>query len=131
MCPDRSDGRSDGRVVTTMPVVELWDASGPLGARRGPRVGDPDIRALLEGVRLVQFVVADAVGAPLRWIPLAEARAFWRYEVRPRIVRADAAWPEPEAYPGRYCFVATRWTSEAPQAVPLVLLERHPPRAPR
>ena len=120
---------AERRVVLSIPLTELWDAAGPVAARRGPRVGDPDIRAMLEGVRVVQFVVADAVGAPLRWIPLAEARAFWRYEVRPRIVRADAAWPEPEAYPGRYCYVATRWTLEAPDTLPLVLLERHSARA--
>ena len=71
--------RPDQRVVTEIPLAELWDASGPVPARRGPRLGDPDIRALLRGAGLVQFVVADAVGAPLRWIPPAETRAFWRY----------------------------------------------------
>lgn len=113
------------RVVTSIPVMELWDASGPIAARRGPRVGDPDLRALLEGARLVQFVVADAVGAPLRWIPLAETRAFWRYEVRPRIVLADAVRFECEQYPGRYCYAATVWTRDGSDPVPLVLLERH------
>jgi hypothetical protein len=117
--------RPDQRVVTTIPLAELWDASGPVAARRGSRVGDPDLRALLEGAGRVQFVVADAVGAPLRWIPLEDARAFWRHEVRPRIVRADAARFECERYPGRYCYAATRWTREGPDPVPLVLLERH------
>jgi hypothetical protein len=116
---------ADRHVVTAIPLVEIWDASGPVAARRGPRVGDPDIRRLLQGARLVQFVVADAVGAPLRWVPPAEARAFWRFEVRPRIVLADAARLDPDAYPGRYCYVATRWTREEPESLPLVLLERH------
>ena len=113
------------RVVTALPLTEIWDASGPIAARRGPRVGDVDIRAMLRGTRLVQFVVADAIGAPLRWVPLAEARAFWRFEVRPRIVLADAVRLEAESYPGGYCYVATTWTREVPDAVPLVLLERH------
>ena len=119
------------RVVTTLPLTELWDASGPVAARRGLRVGDPDIRAMLQGTRLVQFVVA-ARGAPLRWVPLAEARAFWRFEVRPRIVLADAVRFDGEAYPGRYCYVATRWAREGaegpegPEGPPLVVLERHP-----
>jgi hypothetical protein len=117
--------RLDQRVVTSIPLAELWNASGPVAARRGPRVGDPDIRALLEGAGLVQFVVADAVGAPLRWIALADTRAFWRYEVRPRIVLADAVRFECEQYPGRYCYVATRWARDEPDAVPLVLLERY------
>jgi hypothetical protein len=117
---------ADERVVTAIPLAEIWDAAGPIAARRGPRLGDPDIRILLQGTRLVQFVVADAVGAPLRWVPLAEARAFWRFEVRPRIVLADAVRFDAESYPGRYCYVATRWTREAPEDVPLVLLERRP-----
>lgn len=114
-------------MVTTIPLAELWDASGPVAARRGRRVGDPDIRRWLQGTGLVRFVVADAVGAPLRWIPLAETRAFWRYEVRPRIVMADATRFEYEQYPGRYCFVATVWEPEgdALDSPPLVLLERH------
>jgi hypothetical protein len=58
--------KPDQRVVTEIPLAELWDASGPVVARRGPRLGDPEIRALLQGAGLVQFVVADAVGAPLR-----------------------------------------------------------------
>ena len=114
------------RVVAAIPLAEIWDAAGPIAARRGPRVGDPDIRAMLQGTRLVQFVVADAAGAPLRWVPLAEARTFWRFEVRPRIVLADATRFDAESYPGRYCYAATRWTREEPDAPPLVLLERHP-----
>jgi hypothetical protein len=116
---------ADRRVVAAMPLVELWDEGGPIAARRGPRLGDPDLRRLLEGRSLVQFVVADAAGAPLRWVPPADARAFWRFEVRPRIVPADATAFDAAAYPGRYCYAATRWTREGPEALPLVLLERH------
>ena len=112
-------------VPSSLPITELADASGPVAAQRGPRVGDPDLRALMQGTRQVQFVVADGAGVPLRWIPLAETRAFWRYEVKPRIVLADAVRFEPDVYPGRYCYVATQWTREPPDAVPLVLLERY------
>jgi hypothetical protein len=117
--------RPDQRVVTTMPLTEIWDSAGPIPARRGPRIGDPEIRALLQRVGPVQFVVADAVGAPLRWVPVAETRAFWRFEVRPRIVLADAVRFDCDSYPGRYCYVATAWTRDAPDSLPLVLLERH------
>jgi hypothetical protein len=115
----------DQRVVTTLPLAELWDADGPIAARRGPRVGDPEIRALLRRAAPVQFVVAGAIGSPPYWVPVAEASAFWRVEVRPRIVPADTARFDHESYPGRYCYVATAWTREAPDAPPLVLLERH------
>jgi hypothetical protein len=64
-------------------------------------------------------------------VPLEEARAFWMHEVRPRIVLADATRFEGEAYPGRYCYVATRWTrdaqdtGDASNAAPIVLVERY------
>ena len=118
--------KPEQRVVTTFPLAELWDVAGPIVARRGPRVGDPDIRRLLGHRSAVQFVVADADGRPLRWVPLAEAHAFWRVEVQPRIVPADAVRFDHDAYPGRYCYVATRWTRDEPGSPPLVLLERHP-----
>jgi hypothetical protein len=117
--------RLDQRVVTTIPLTELWDSAGPIAARRGLRVGDPKIRALLQRTGPVQFVVADAIGRPLRWVPLEEARTFWRFEVRPRIVPADAVRFDCESYPGRYCYVATEWVREAPDSQPLVLFERY------
>ena len=117
--------RRDQRVVTALPLAELWDSAGPVAARRGARIGDPDIRGLFRGAGLVQFVVAAADGTPPRWVPLAEARRFWMHEVRPRIVPADAVHFDYESYPGRYCYVATAWTREAPAPSPLVLLERY------
>jgi hypothetical protein len=117
--------RPDRRVVSSLPLAELWDSAGPIAARRGPRVGDPDIRALFRGAEAVQFVVADADGTPPRWVPVAEARGFWMLEVRPRIVPADAVRFDYDAYPGRYCYVATAWTREAEASSPLVLLERY------
>ena len=113
------------RVVTSLPLSELWDATGPIAARRGPRVGDPEIRALFRGKAPVQFVVAEADGTPPRWVPLAESRGFWMLELRPRIVPADAVRFEADAYPGRYCYVATAWTLEGERAAPLVLVERY------
>lgn len=115
----------DLRVVTTLPLTELRDAAGPIMAQRGPRVGDPDVRKLLGHRSPVQFVVADADGRPLWWVPVAEAHAFWRVEVRPRIVPSDAVRFDHDSYPGRSCYVATAWTREGHESVPLVLLERY------
>jgi hypothetical protein len=117
--------RPDRRVVSSLPLAELWDSAGPIAARRGPRVGDPDIRALFRGAEAVQFVVADADGTPPRWVPVAEARGFWMLEVRPRIVPADAVRFDYDLYPGCYCYVATHWTRDAQGASPIVLLERY------
>jgi hypothetical protein len=40
-------------------------------------------------------------------------------------VPADAVRYDSDAYPGRYCYVATAWTRGAEESSPLVLLERY------
>ena len=121
--------RPDERKRTSLPLAELRDSTGPIAARRGARVGDPEIRALFRRPEAVQFVVADADGTPPRWVPVAEARRFWMHEVRPRIVPADAKHFDYDAYPGRYCYAASLWTREGQDPSPLVLLERYHERA--
>jgi hypothetical protein len=51
------------RIVTRMPLTELWTSEGPLVARRGERAAAAEIEPLLQGG--ASFVVAD-VGKPLR-----------------------------------------------------------------
>src|SRR5438876_10195234 len=96
--------RPDQRVVTTLPLSELSDVTGPVPARRGRRLGTPEITQLLRAGP-VQFVVANL--GPLRWVPIAEAYSFWKAEVKPRVVRAEAEKFSHEDYPGAYCYVAS------------------------
>jgi hypothetical protein len=74
--------RPQKRVVTKMPLTEIWDDSGTLS---GGRIRDLDQSGLRELVLSgsVQFVVADP-GLKLNWIPAEECFDFWK-TVRPRI----------------------------------------------
>jgi hypothetical protein len=58
--------RADERVVTKIPLTELWDASGTLV---GHRISDLSENSLVELMRSgsMQFVVADC-GLKLDWI---------------------------------------------------------------
>ena len=107
------------RIITQLPLAQLWTGEGPVGASRGRTVGEAELAALLRRGPL-RFVVADVGKAP-HWRTEADCFAFWKSEVRPRLVRADATSWRLEDYPGEYCYRASEWTG-AP-GTPIVVLE--------
>jgi len=108
------------RVVTHMPLSDLWSQTGPLKAHRLKSVGREEITQLLRDGST--FVVAD-VGHPLRWIPEQDRFTFWKSEVEGHLVPAEVNGFCPEAYPGEYCYVASKW--HAIGSKPIVVLEKH------
>lgn len=111
---------SQYRVVTSVPLVELWDSSGTLDAFRVGNLGETDIVALLRDGS--SFVVAD-VGQPLRWISESERFAFWKSEVKCRLVPPDADGFSLDDYPTQYCYVATVWRCMPSTTV--IVLDKH------
>ena len=85
------------RVVTQLPLQELWRASG-----------------------FVQFVVVDAGAAP-QWIPASECFNFWKTEVKPHLASEDRI--SLQDFPGEYCYFASKWDSVEPSA-PIIVLEK-------
>ena len=74
------------RIVTQMPLSDLWKDAGLINAHRHGRVGRDDISKLLRDGST--FVVAD-LGHPLRWIPEQDRSTFWKAEVQDHLVPAD------------------------------------------
>ena len=72
--------RPDQRIVTKMPLTELWDDGGTLAGERVRNLDQADLVDLLRSGP-VQFLVADA-GLKLRWIPTPQRCEFWK-SVRP------------------------------------------------
>ena len=107
------------RIVTCLPLAELWNSEGLLDVRPDERVGAAEIELLLGGD--ASFVVAD-VGKPLRWISVVD-RSFWKTEVKSRLVARDADRFSLDDYPDSYCYVATTWTGASP--VQIIVLEIH------
>jgi hypothetical protein len=111
--------RPDQRIVTKIPLTELWDESGTL---TGQRVRYLDVSNLTELLRAgpVQFLVAEA-GLKLRWIPTQQRFEFWK-TVRPQI--AD---PVKRIYlkqfPNETAYIASEWAGRTGEC--LILLERH------
>jgi hypothetical protein len=111
---------STQRIVTCMPLTELWNNKGQLDAGRAENVGETDIVQLLRDGS--SFVVAE-VGQPLRWISESDRFAFWKAEVKCRLVAPDADGFHPDDYPGNYCYVAAMWKGASSASV--VVLEKH------
>ena len=108
------------RIVTSMPLSHLWGKEGQLEAQRVRRVGNDEISELMRNGST--FVVAD-VGHPLRWIPEQDRFAFWKAEVKGRLVPPHADRFCLEAYPNEYCYVASVWRCAGSKSV--IVLEKH------
>ena len=109
------------RSVTTLPLEEVWDASGALPLTGGDHLDRPAIESLLRA-GVVKLVLADK-GHPLEWVPPAKRRAVWRREVSERLVG-----PNQKAFlddfNDAYFYRAQAWTDDK-GAVSVVVFERH------
>lgn len=105
------------RIVTRLPLGELWDDAGHVVAERQRDLVAADIAGLLR-LGPVRFVVAD-IGHPLRWVPIADCFRFWKDEVKSRV--GDPAGSSLDDFPGGYSYFAAEWVpADGP---PVVLLE--------
>lgn len=111
------------RVVTRIPLMELWTDRGPLPATRGRWLGADDVRDLLRAGP-VRLVIAD-VGHRLVWVADADRFAVWKEEVRSHLVDPRERGFRLEDFPGRYAYLASEWYPDAPGSAPIVSLEKH------
>lgn len=104
------------RLVTQTPLTELWNAQGPVQAKRGRFLNPEEIKSILR-TGPVRFVVVD-IGGHLRWISSDDCFEFWK-TVKPNIAKEDRFFLED--YPGEFAYVATEWKCESGEAI--ILLE--------
>jgi hypothetical protein len=108
------------RIVTHLPLRELWRDNGFISNSRGRSLTKNDITEFLRA-GLVQFVVAD-VGTPFEWIQLQGCHQFWKDEVKPHLAANSRAVLD--GLPGGYCYFACQWDTEV-EEIPIVVLEKH------
>jgi hypothetical protein len=108
------------RVVTELPLRELWNASGNLhDARCIGNIGVSEITELLRQGPL-WFVVAD-VGHRLEWVDLSECYLLWKNEVKPHLANVEQG-VRLDQYPGEYAYFGKQWITQLPN--PVVVLEK-------
>jgi hypothetical protein len=113
--------KSSQRIVTRIPVEELWRDDGSSITLRGESLNADDITTLLH-ISPVEFVVAD-VGLPLCWVKGDDSYGFWKNEVKAHIAEPQGEWSL-DNFPESYYYIASQWKVDG-QLVPAVLLERH------
>ena len=106
------------RIVTQMPLTELWTSEGPIAAERGDSIGPERIAELLRAGR-VRLVIANC-GDPLRWTQTADLFSVWKREIKPRVVAPTGRFGLDD-FPGGYCYFASEWNDGS--GSPIVLLE--------
>jgi hypothetical protein len=107
------------KIVTQLPLRELWRDNGFTITSRARSVSESDITHLLRAGP-VQFVVAD-VGSPLQWIQLRDCHRFWTEEIKPHLAAGSRA--SLDEFPGSYCYFASQWNREA-EGTPIVVVEK-------
>ena len=107
------------KVITKLPLEELWDEKEILNARRISWLHASEIVEMMQAG--ANFVVAD-LGLRPRWVDPAHRFEFWKTEVKSRLAEPD----KPailERFSGEYCYFASRW--QLADGLPLIVLERH------
>lgn len=113
--------RPDQRIVTKLPLAELWDDQGTLTGGRIRSLHRSNLAELLRSGP-VQFVMADC-GSNLEWIPMDERFAFWK-RIQQQIADLDPHQPiRLEQFPNETPYTASQWCGRAGECV--VLLEKH------
>ena len=106
------------KIITQLPLEELWNEKGDLNAQRV--LTGLNAAGVIEMIKAgATFVVANG-GQPPRWIDPAHRFEFWKSEVKPRLADYD----QPiflERYLGEYCYIASKW--RLPDGLSVVVLE--------
>jgi len=115
--------RPNQRVVTRLPLTELWDARGTLRIERRRAVGRERVTELLRNGR-VRFVLANC-GDPLKWIPPDDNYRFWKEDVKRHLIEPEDVERglRLEGWPDESVIVGTEWGEG--DGYNVILLEIH------
>jgi hypothetical protein len=109
------------RVVTEIPIKEIWDKDGTIEATRDSYLSADELRDMLRKFP-VEFIIAN-VGEHLKSIPVHMCYEYWKSEVKEHLVSAPEKPFRLEDFPGEYAYVASEWSGEI--QTPIVLLEKY------
>ena len=114
--------KSEQRIVTKLPLVELWDEGGTFTAGRIRNLDQDNISEVLRAGS-VRFVVADS-GLPLNWIPTQHRFDFWK-TVQSQIAHSSRPILL-ELFLNKTAYTAAEWRGRGGECV--ILLEKTPLR---
>jgi hypothetical protein len=107
------------KIISQLPLKELWDDNGVLDSQKLRDLSATDIRQLLS-TGTVRFVIAN-IGAKPEWIPENRCYQFWKDRVLPHLADSEKR-VDLNDYPEQYCYFASEWSNNGP---PIIALECH------
>jgi len=107
------------RIVSQMPLQELWNDHGVVRADMVREVSSSDIIELLRENR-VRFVIAE-IGRRLQWVSPTACYDFWKSEAKMHIAEPNIKLYL-EDFPDEYCYFASEWRAD--DGKPIVLLSK-------
>ena len=108
------------RVITKLPLEELWSAAADFPDARRLRYLDREELTQLLREGPVWFVVANVGHRPV-WVELDQCFDFWKREVKPHLA-SPGIRIYLDQYPGEYAYSARRWSTHLTN--PVVVLEK-------
>jgi hypothetical protein len=108
------------RIVTRLPLQELWRDDGFITSSRDRWLTDHDITSSLRAGP-VQFVVVNVGESPC-WIQIDDCYEFWKEEAKTHLAVPNQG-AQLDGFPGSYCYFASEWQGGAEH--PIVVLEKH------
>jgi len=104
------------RIVTKMPLTELWTNEEVLDHKRARDLSADAITAILPNIT---FVVAN-IGETLKWVREIDKFMFWKQEAKPHLAETGSNI-RLEDFPGEYFYRASEWSNGMDERI--VLLE--------
>ena len=111
--------RPEQRIVTQLPLKELWNDDGPIAAERLRELSRARVRELLRAGP-VRFVVVD-VGSKPEWVAEEQCFAYWNNQVSRHLTDPEHRM-NLDAFPSGYGYFASEWSVAG--SSPIVVLER-------
>lgn len=108
------------RVVTLLPLSEIWNDTGIVSVERGRLLNKVAIIEILRSSK-IRFAVANT-GDSLRWVPEDDAHTFWKDEVKLHLANPASERINLEDFPGEYCYLASEWQTTSGTLI--ILLEK-------
>ena len=109
------------RVVTKIPMKEIWNHKGALQAIRDRYLSANALKDMLKKFP-VEFVIAN-VGDTLKSVPVSKCYEFWKSEVKAHLISSPDEPFRLEDFPKEYAYLASEWVGEIKN--PIVLLEKY------
>lgn len=113
--------RSMQRIVTKLPLNELWSDVEFIIAKRERYLNKENLRQILKNFP-VEFIVAD-IGLKLQRISIDKCYGFWKSEVERHLIDNPEKRFNIESFPDEYAYMASEWTGEF--LTPIILLEKY------